>query len=88
MNIPALPLQNRGEIRTGSPVEIVFGAKGRGLARRRLYLSFRIRFSGEESAVVKAPGVNKAGCPSVSLPLRDLGREPWDDKDYHAINAR
>ncbi|PYT53498.1 MAG: hypothetical protein DMG46_24315 [Acidobacteria bacterium] len=39
---------------------------------RPVVLSFRIRFSGEESAVAKPPGV-----PRVSLPLPD-----WDEKNY------
>ncbi len=42
-----------------------------------IYLSFRIRFSGEESAVAKA-----AGLPRVSLPLRDLG---WEKLSIHPV---
>jgi len=66
-----LPKGKRRETPSVSPPRSLTYLSFRGAPRREpgfKYLSFRIRFSGEESAVAKA-----AGLPRVSPPLRDLG---------------
>src|SRR6266480_3752317 len=84
MNIPAMSLQNRETQERVSRLKQSSVRKAGWASTAPLYLSFRIRFSGEESVVVKAAACCISNRASTEAPC---GVKAWIPKESKSVEA-